>query len=251
MNENPGKILIGCAGWSLPRALWPHFPAEGTHLSRYAARLSAVEINSSFYRSHKPDTYRRWAASVPTGFRFSVKLPRAITHEQRLRNTLPLLDAFLQEVAGLEEKLGAVLVQLPPSLVFNAKVAQGFLLAWRERFGGVTVWEARHPSWFGTEALALLTGFRVAQVAADPAPVLAAALPDAWQEVAYYRLHGSPRMYYSAYGREFLEALTVTAGRQLHQGRTVWCVFDNTAEGAATANALFLQERFDRAGGKS
>src|SRR5688572_17535989 len=78
------RYYIGCAGWSLPKKFADAFPAEGSHLVRYAARLPAVEINSSFYRPHRPTTYEKWAASVPTGFRFSVKVPKWITHERRL-----------------------------------------------------------------------------------------------------------------------------------------------------------------------
>jgi uncharacterized protein YecE (DUF72 family) len=69
-------IFIGCAGWSLGREYWPQFPAEGTHLQRYAARFNGAEINSSFYRPHRRQTYERWADSVPEGFRFSVKVPK-------------------------------------------------------------------------------------------------------------------------------------------------------------------------------
>src|SRR6476620_454030 len=92
---------IGCARWALPKPYQSAFPAEGTHLERYASRFTAVEINSSFYRPHSPATYARWAASVPTDFRFSVKVPRAITHDQRLVATDVLLDVFLSEVTAL------------------------------------------------------------------------------------------------------------------------------------------------------
>ena len=81
-------------------------------------RFNAVEINSSFYRPHQAGAYARWAASVPAGFRFSVKLPKAIAHEQSLRDCAPL---------------GCLLVQLPPSLAFDAPTAQGFLAALRQR----------------------------------------------------------------------------------------------------------------------
>ena len=69
-----GTVLVGCAGWSIARVSAPHFPAEGSGLERYAAVMNCVEINSSFYRSHQPKTYAKWADSVPATFRFSVKL---------------------------------------------------------------------------------------------------------------------------------------------------------------------------------
>jgi len=95
-------------------------------LARYATRFSVVEINSSFYRPHQQRTYERWAASVPAAFRFSVKLPKAISHEAALRGCGPALDRFLEETAGLGRKLGGVLLQLPPSHAFDARVAAGF-----------------------------------------------------------------------------------------------------------------------------
>src|SRR5690242_8281310 len=105
---------IGTAGWSLPRDQQRHFPAGDSHLARYAQILPAVEINSTFYRPHRAATFERWAATVPRSFRFSVKLPRAITHDHRLRHSARLLDSFLTDLEPLGHKLGCLLVQLPP-----------------------------------------------------------------------------------------------------------------------------------------
>lgn len=77
-------LVIGTAGWSIPARHAQAVPAEGSQLQRYATALGGVEINSSFYRPHRPETYARWAASTPASFRFAVKCPRAITHEARL-----------------------------------------------------------------------------------------------------------------------------------------------------------------------
>src|ERR1700749_132945 len=118
---------VGTAGWSIPKTVGDAFPSPGSHLTRYAARFSAVEINSSFYRPHRPATYARWAASVQASFRFSVKLPRTITHERRLLECDDLLARFADEVANLGEKRGPVLIQLPPSLAFEASIAGRFL----------------------------------------------------------------------------------------------------------------------------
>lgn len=111
----PPPLHLGTAGWALPRAEQPVFPPEGTHLQRYAARFPAVEINSSFHRPHAPATYARWSASVPDHFRFAVKAPKTITHERRLADAEDRLDAFLAQVSGLGEKLGCLLLQLPPN----------------------------------------------------------------------------------------------------------------------------------------
>src|SRR5690242_13869791 len=119
-------IDVGCAGWSIRREYAEHFPATGTHLERYARRLPAVEINSSFYRPHRPETYARWAASVPESFRFAVKVPKEITHTRRLRDVADPLDRFLSETRALGDKLGPLLVQLPPSLRFETEVVEAF-----------------------------------------------------------------------------------------------------------------------------
>lgn len=240
MMPRVASILIGCAGWSIPRQEQAQFPADGTHLERYANRLPAVEINSSFYRPHRTTTYVKWAEAVPPGFRFAVKVPKTITHESKLAQAIPLLDAFLEEVSGLGTRLGVLLVQLPPSLRFDRPVASRFFADLRERHAGAVVCEPRHPTWFEPQAETLLREMRVARVAADPAPVLAAARPGGWKGVAYYRLHGSPKMYYSAYTAEFLEPLAVELANTVKTGADVWCVFDNTAAGSAMTNALAL-----------
>ena len=110
-----GAIRVGCTGWSLPAAVAGAFPGEGGHLARYARRVRAVEISSSFYRHHLPRTYAHWAETVPGDFRFAVKLPRAVTHEARLGPAgRPALERFLAEVAALGDRLGQLLAQLPP-----------------------------------------------------------------------------------------------------------------------------------------
>jgi uncharacterized protein YecE (DUF72 family) len=234
---------VGCAGWSLPRAEQARFPETGSHLERYAARFPAVEINSSFHRPHRPATYARWKASVPPTFRFSVKVPKTITHGLRLHQTEDLLETFLAEVSGLGDNLGCLLVQLPPSLAFEAEVADRFFAALRARTAVAVACEPRHPSWFDPGAEDLLAQRGIARVAADPARVPAAAEPGGWTSLAYYRLHGSPKIYYSAYSEEYLSALAEKIKADAAAGRDVWCIFDNTTLGAATANALDLLSR--------
>ena len=232
--------LIGTAGWSLPRDEQPHFPKEGTHLQRYAGVLPAVEINSSFYRPHRASTYARWAASVPPSFRFAVKIPRAITHEQKLAHAGAALDAFLPGPAALGAALGCLLVQLPPSLALDAPVAERFLHDLRARYEGPAAIEPRHRTWFTPGADAMLRDARVARVAADPPRAPEDGAPGGFAGLVYYRLHGAPRIYYSDYDDAYLDAL---AERLRAHAGDVWCVFDNTALGAAWANARTLLAR--------
>ncbi|WPN96119.1 DUF72 domain-containing protein [Pseudomonas sp. MUP55] len=228
-------LYVGCAGWSLPREHWPAFAEQGTHLQRYASRFNAVEINSSFYRPHLPKTYERWRESVPEGFRFSVKVPKRITHELRLQQCGTALDEFLAQCLQLNEKLGCLLVQLPPSLSFERPVAQAFFEALRQRFAGTVVLEPRHASWLA--AGALLQAFEIAWVTADPAVIDAG---EAWQGVRYWRLHGSPRIYHSAYGHDRVQAYARSLQQSIEAGIPTWCIFDNTASGHAVADALDL-----------
>lgn len=236
------NVRVGVAGWSLPKQHGDFFPSEGSHLERYAARFPAVEINSSFYRPHRPSTYVRWAESVPTDFRFSVKVPKLVTHVHRLKAVDDVLDTFLAEVTALGDKLGPLLVQLPPSLSFNPKVAEGFLVSLRTRFDGDVALEPRHASRWNTNAEQLMAEFRVARVAADPAVVPAAAEPGGWHGLVYYRLHGSPKVYYSGYPDEYLDAMAARL-KDAARSAAVWCIFDNTAEGTATVNALDMLDR--------
>ncbi|MEA2690667.1 MAG: hypothetical protein QOJ16_54 [Acidobacteriota bacterium] len=239
------RLLVGCAGWSLPRLEQAEFPEAGSHLARYAARFDAVEINSSFHRPHRPATYARWRDSVPESFRFSVKIPKTITHGLRLQQAGDLLAAFLAEASGLEEKLGCLLVQLPPSLSFEPAVVASFFADLRSRSAVPLACEPRHPSWFTPEVDDLLRDLDVARAAADPARVPEAAEPGGSRGLRYYRLHGSPKMYYSAYSEEYLAALASRLQADRAAGRTVWCIFDNTTLGAATRNALDLRSRLE------
>ncbi len=235
--------FIGCAGWSVPGNHADHFPTGGSHLERYSQRFRAVEINSSFYRPHRPSTYARWAETVPEPFQFAVKVPREITHTLRLRDISAPLDRFLSEVAHLGEKRGPLLVQLPPSLRLDMGVAERFFATLRERATGNIVCEPRHASWFTDEAEQLLASFEVARVAADPALSDRAAAPGGWDGLVYFRLHGSPRIYHSSYSQAYLESLAYTLRAHTLAAVPTWCIFDNTASFAATQNALDLLQR--------
>ncbi len=240
--EPPNRIYLGVAGWSIAAPYAPFFPAEGSHLQRYAARLPAVEVNTSFYRLHKPETYTHWKETTPPGFKFAVKVFRQITHEARLADPT-LLDPFLEGVRLLEDKLGPLLVQLPPSLPFSPMLAERFFSGLRQRFDGLVACEPRHSSWFRPQAEALLAAHQVAGVAADPPLVRDAARPGGWDGFAYFRLHGSPETYISAYSQPDLQALGVKLAAQA-QRTPLWCIFNNNAHSAALGNALELAALF-------
>lgn len=233
-------IYVGTAGWSIPRGVAAAFPSSGTHLEKYAVQFPGVEINSTFYRPHRASTFARWAASVPDAFRFSVKIPKTITHESKLVNAESPLAAFRLQLEPLREKLGALLVQLPPSLKYDVEVATDFVRTMRAQYDGAIAFEPRHASWFAPDATQLLIEARIARVAADPAVIPDAAIPAGTGEFVYIRLHGSPRVYYSAYDDVVLDRVAETLLDADRRGATAWCIFDNTASGAATADALRL-----------
>ena len=241
-------MYIGTAAWSLPREVAGEFPGDGQQLERYARQFACVEINSSFYKPHRTATYARWAGMTPPHFRFAVKLPRAITHEGRLRAARKPLRAFLAEAGGLGDRLGVLLVQLPPSLPFESRVARTFFALLREAWDGPVACEPRHASWFEPGADRALAALRVTRVATDPARSDTGARPGGWLGPAgdgagallYYRWHGSPRIYWSRYDDAWLaRQAALIAGWPA--SAVPWVIFDNTASGAATANALALR----------
>jgi uncharacterized protein YecE (DUF72 family) len=142
------RIYVGTAGWSIPRVSADRCPSEGSHLERYARVFPCAEINSSFHRPHAPAIYARWTASTPASFRFAVKIPKEITHVQKLKGSRRALEQFLTESSALGVKRGPLLVQLPPSLEFDARQAGRFFALLRSLHTGPVVCEPRHASWF-------------------------------------------------------------------------------------------------------
>jgi uncharacterized protein YecE (DUF72 family) len=238
-------VHIGTAGWSIPREAAGSFAGEGRHLERYARVLNCAEINSSFHRSHTANVYQRWAAQTPPSFRFSVKVPRSITHEGRLRRAREPLQRFLDQASGLGDRLAVLLVQLPPSLAFETRPVRTFFSVLAELFDGSVVCEPRHPSWFTPTADASMAALKVSRVAADPARWPEASRPGGWISaqrdgrgaVLYHRWHGSPRMYWSRYTHQWLTERAEEL-RQRPAKADCWCIFDNTAGGGAMSNAL-------------
>lgn len=235
-------IRIGCAGWSIATRQASAFGDGDSMLARYATRFDVVEINSTFHRAHQPKTFERWAASVPRGFRFSVKLPRTITHDARLVRPTPLVAAFADQVSALGQKLGGVLVQLPPSLAYDARIAGNFFRHLRRHFDVPVACEPRHASWFEPIVDAIWERYDIARVAADPPKPGGAERPAGAGAWRYWRLHGSPRMYYSAYDDTRLAAFAAQLQAHGTRRQPAWCIFDNTAHAHAIENALRLVE---------
>ena len=173
-------------------------------------------------------------------FRFSVKIPKIITHDRKLTRARQPLERFLGEIAGLGPKLGPLLVQLPPSFAFESRRVNRFFELLRALHDGPVVCEPRHASWTEAGAVRALIAFRITRVAADPPRAAGLETPGGWPGLVYYRWHGSPRPYFSPYLPDTLAALAAAARAQTVD---TWCIFDNTGSGSAAVNALDLTAR--------
>jgi uncharacterized protein YecE (DUF72 family) len=267
------RIRVGVSGWTYPRWRGDFYPKGLAHrleLAYAAARMSAVEVNGSFYSLQRPSSYRTWVEQTPDDFEIAVKGSRYITHMKQLRDIdVALANFFASGVLALGSKLGPVLWQLPPTLVFDAqrmvdffdrlprstgdaaglarshddKVKEGRILvdAVDERPIRHVV-EARHPSFDTHEAAALLRGNDIGTVWADAAgkfPVIDADTSG----VRYVRLHGHTELYASGYTPEELDEWAERCRSWLAVGRDVYVFFDNDARGHAPWDAVGLEER--------
>ena len=180
---------------------------------------------------------------MPAHFRFAVKVPKEITHLRRLADADEPLERFLAEAGALGEKLGPLLLQLPPSFAFDGQRVSAFLRRLRGRTQGRRGLRAAAPELVLGRggAVALRVPDRAGGRRSGPGAGRGGARRVAG--LAYYRLHGSPRMYYSPYALGRLDALE----HRLSGSGTAWCIFDNTAEGWATHDALLLWQALELA----
>ncbi|MRI58933.1 MAG: DUF72 domain-containing protein [Epsilonproteobacteria bacterium] len=233
-------IYIGTAGWSIPKELREYFGEGSNLLQRYATRLNVTEINRTFYAMPRASTFQKWAAETPEEFRFTLKLPRLYTHFKKLGTTQGL-EEFCSTISHLGAKLLAILVQLPPSLSYEQERAQAFFSTLTTLCTCAIACEPRHESWIEAEELFQKLG--IARVAADPPRFEIDKEPGGYEGFRYYRLHGSPKIYYSSYSEEFLQELAAKLRKDRASMQIV--IFDNTASGAAFSNALRLKELVD------
>lgn len=176
---------------------------------------------------------------MPRDFRFSVKIPKTVTHQRKLIDCGDLLGEFMAQAQELGDKLAVLLVQLPPKLAFDPGVAAAFFTDLSSRSDTRIACEPRHSSWFSDEAEQLLKDLRVSRVAADPAICEAAARPGGWRSLEYWRLHGSPVIYRSSYADRIGEYAALLPSSDAPAS---WCIFDNTASSAGAGDALALMK---------
>ena len=236
-------LRVGTAAWSVPTSHRGQSQNKISVLEHYAQHFNAVEINSSFYRPHRRRTYEKWAGLVSPDFLFSVKIPKQTTHDLRWKNIAEPLKQFAGEVSGLGPKLGCLLVQLPPSLAFCAQDHGTSFALLRQQVACPVICEPRHHTWFETGVDAFLADRGIGRAAVDPTRFPQAATPGGAALACYYRLHGSPEIYHSAYTTLELDSIA-KAIMDRTAAPQVWCIFDNTADGHAFHNAMTLQKHF-------
>lgn len=230
---------IGCSGFyykEWKEVFYPKGLAQKNWFTYYAQHFTTLEINNTFYRFPEQKLFDNWYAKAPADFCFSVKVPQTITHLQKFNGTENLLNEFYAiATQGLKEKLGAVLFQLPPQLPFAESLLQNIINQLNPSHQNVI--EFCNQSWWRPQVFAALQqkgiGFCGVSYPGLPAEAVTG-LP-----FAYYRFHGVPKLYYSAYTTEFIER--IAAQLSAPATKEAYVYFNNTASAAALANARFLQ----------
>lgn len=263
------EIRIGTSGWSYPEWRGTFYPSDlpqRRELEYLSGTLNSVELNNSFYSLPKPESFRKWYEQTPDGFRFAVKGGRFITHIKRLHDVrTPLANFFASGLLELGPKLGPLLWQLPPSLMFDAdRLAQFFELLPRSTSAAATLaakhdermsgrsstqfdtdrplrhaLEVRHPSFRAPGFTELLREHGIALVIAETAGTWLY-LEDITADFGYVRLHGDAELYASGYSDEALRRWADKIRAWYDRGTDSYVYFDNSMNVQAPVNAIAL-----------
>lgn len=236
------QFYIGTSGWSYPHWRGLFYPEElpqSRWFEFYAEKFPTVEVNATFYRFFKDETYHKWRDKAPEGFRYVLKAPRLITHRKYLQNVAQDIRSFWRSATLLQEKLGVILLQLAPGTPYEPERLRTALLAF-EQPERVAV-EFRHKRWFTEETRALLQEVGAIFCTADsPRTDL---MDWVTSRTAYIRLHGRTRWYTHDYSARELREIADLALKMSRQGaKTLYIFFNNDFEGHAPKNALTLRE---------
>jgi uncharacterized protein YecE (DUF72 family) len=188
---DPKSLRIGCSGWSYQDWVGPFYPKDakpGDYLHLYSTVFDAVEIDSTYYRTPSPLMVNNWRKNTTDGFTFTAKFPKKITHELKLRDSQAQLERYYKSISELREKLGALVIQLPPS--FNMKkdkeALATFLPQLDQKYRHAI--EFRNKSWWKPETYKLLEANNVALAWSEnqyaPTPT------EATSDIAYLRMVG-------------------------------------------------------------
>jgi uncharacterized protein YecE (DUF72 family) len=239
----PPSCHVGTSGWQYSHWTGVFYPEElkpKDWLRFYAEHLNTLELNVTFYRQVRGSTFRKWYDTVPADFFFSVKMSRFITHIKRLRIEEESVRRFLDDADALKEKLGVILIQLPPSLKFDRPLMDDFF-GHLDPLCRYTV-EARNSTFVSDEFFSLLREHNIAWCVAESA----GRYPyheELTASFAYVRLHGRTELYASSYADDELREL---AAKILSWSRETYVYFDNDFSGYAVKNAMTLRGMLSR-----
>jgi uncharacterized protein YecE (DUF72 family) len=242
-------LLIGTSGWQYRDWAGRFYPAglpQRRWLEHYAERFATVEVNNAFYRLPERDTFVAWRKRTPEDFIVVVKVSRYLTHIKRLRDPAEPVARFVDRARGLGDRLGPVLLQLPPTL----RADPGALAETLSRFPRdvrVAV-EPRHPSWWTPRVRAVLEEHRAALCWADRG---SRAVTPLWRtaDFGYLRLHEGRAKPWPRYGaaalRTWLDRLASAYGSD---GAPAYAFFNNDPGGAAIVDAVAMARAARRLG---
>ena len=239
-NASPRRIHIGCSGWNYRHWRGAFYP-DGLRIKDwfafYAEQFDTVEINNSFYRLPKAETFDAWRDQAPPGFRYAVKANRFITQAKKLKNCEEPVARMMAPTRHLQQTLGPILYQLPPMLGINLERLEAFLKLLPRDL--THVFEFREKSWYDEATLALLNRFGAGFVVHDfPGKASPRWVPG---NVAYVRFHGGVGKYYGRYRDEVLLDWSDWLNSQVQSGKSIWAYFNNDGEAAAVHDALTLK----------
>lgn len=236
------EFRAGTSGWtygSWRGRFYPQDLKSADYLAWYARHFNTVEINYSFYHLPQPKTFEKWAAGTPAGFLFAVKVSKVVTHTRRLEGVEDPWRKFLEHASHLRDKLGPLLLQLPPSFKADVSRLEAFLELSRRLGARQLALEFRHASWFTPEVDALVAGHGAALVIGHSSRYPSAPLETA-SPFFYLRFHGPRELFASRYSEEELAAWAAHVRAWLAEGRPVYAYFNNDVSGYAIANARML-----------
>lgn len=233
------RVFIGTSGWQYWHwrgIFYPYDLKSKDWLNFYNQHFNTVEINVTFYRDVKPSTLKNWYTTVRDDFIFSLKLTRQITHFKKLKVDKEMIDNFTKKISILNEKLGIILIQLPPSFKFDEAVLGNFFSMLDKNFNYAI--EVRNITFIDDKFFNMLRENKIAFCIADSAgryPYYEAITTD----FIYIRLHGSQKLYASDYSdRELID----WADKIKRWNKRTYVYFDNDFMGYAVKNALRLKE---------
>lgn len=210
-------------------------------LKYYSEHFSTVEVNASFYHLMPAKTFSKWRETTPDNFIFSVKTSRYLTHIKKLNEPKEPWQKFINNAKNLKEKLGPILVQLPPNLKSNPERLEKFLKIAGKKYK-IAV-EVRNETWYNTDIYAILKKHNAAMVLADNRgePLFSGREIPLTADFVYIRMHGPTGLYGSKYTDKQLGALAEKIA-DWRKGRNVYVYFNNDIEGFAAENAFSLRK---------